>query len=164
MDARSSPHPTFEILQAFGLGKLDDALVEAVNKHLEHCPDCRRQVAEMAPDSFLARLRDAQGGAERSTAPGAADIPPEQAADPQPETTAVDDVTLDRPSPPFMAATGNADATSTVPSGPNEPALQPGTCIGYFGDYELQKVLGEAEAVILYDPIFPADPFAHSAG
>ena len=29
--------------------------------HLESCPDCRRRVAELSSDSFLGRLRDAQG-------------------------------------------------------------------------------------------------------
>jgi WD40 repeat protein/tetratricopeptide (TPR) repeat protein len=149
MDTRHH-HPSSDILQAYALGKLDDASAEVVIKHLEGCPDCRRQVAEMAPDSFLARLRDAQEGAERSTSPGSMDIPPEQAAEPQPETTAVDDATLDRPSLPFMSATGHAHATSPVPSGPNESALQSGTCIGYFGDYELQKVLGEGGMGIVY--------------
>ena len=66
MDADPSTHPTPETLQAYGLGKLDDASAEVVSKHLEDCPDCRRQVAEMAPDSFLGRLRDAQERPETS--------------------------------------------------------------------------------------------------
>src|SRR5262249_27469909 len=33
----------------------------AVNQHLESCPACRRRVAELSSDSFLGRLRDAQG-------------------------------------------------------------------------------------------------------
>ena len=41
MDTHPAIHPTSEILQAYGLGDLDDASAEAVNKHLEDCPDCR---------------------------------------------------------------------------------------------------------------------------
>ena len=60
MDAAPSPHPTDQTLQSYGLGKLDDASAEAVDEHLEGCPDCRRRVAEMSADSFLGRVRDAE--------------------------------------------------------------------------------------------------------
>jgi serine/threonine protein kinase len=53
-------HPTDQTLSSYGLGKLDDPSAEAVNKHLEACPDCRKRVAEMSSDSFLDRVRDAQ--------------------------------------------------------------------------------------------------------
>ena len=61
MDAPAKLHPTDQTLTSYGLGKLDHALVEAVNQHLEACPDCRRRVAELSSDTFLGRLRDAQG-------------------------------------------------------------------------------------------------------
>jgi serine/threonine protein kinase len=60
MDARPSLHPTDETLSSYGLGKLEDASAEAVYKHLEQCPDCRKRVAEVSADSFLGRIRDAQ--------------------------------------------------------------------------------------------------------
>ena len=60
MDAHANRHPTDRALSSFGLGKLDDRSAEAVNKHLEQCADCRRRVAELSPDSFLGRIRDAQ--------------------------------------------------------------------------------------------------------
>ena len=59
-------HPTDQALQAYGLGKLEDALAESVSTHLESCPDCRRRVGEMSSDSFLGRLRNAQGSPELS--------------------------------------------------------------------------------------------------
>jgi len=59
-------HPTDQTLRAYGLGKLDDVSCGSVSKHLESCPDCRRRVAEMSSDSFLGRLRDAQGSPEMS--------------------------------------------------------------------------------------------------
>jgi formylglycine-generating enzyme required for sulfatase activity/serine/threonine protein kinase len=62
MDAPTPVHPTDQTLSSFGLGKLDDGPAEAVNKHLEQCPDCRKRVAEMSADSFLGRIRDAQKG------------------------------------------------------------------------------------------------------
>ena len=62
-----STHPTDQTLSSFGLGKLDDGSAEAVNKHLEQCPDCRKRVAEMSADSFLERVRDAQKPAGDST-------------------------------------------------------------------------------------------------
>jgi anti-sigma factor RsiW len=64
MNAPTSLHPTDQTLSSYGLGKLDDILVEAIEKHLEQCPDCRKRVAEMSADSFLGRVRDAQAGAK----------------------------------------------------------------------------------------------------
>ncbi len=54
-------HPTEQTLSDFSLGKLDDGQVEVINNHLQECPDCQRLVAEMSSDSFLGRLRGAQG-------------------------------------------------------------------------------------------------------
>jgi serine/threonine protein kinase len=62
MGATAAVHPNDPTLQAYGLGKLDDASAESVNKHLSSCSDCERRVAEMSSDSFLGRLRGAQGG------------------------------------------------------------------------------------------------------
>jgi serine/threonine protein kinase len=67
MDAPSPVHPTEQTLSSFGLGKLDDGPAEAVNKHLEQCPDCRKRVAELSADSFLERVRDARKPSDKST-------------------------------------------------------------------------------------------------
>jgi serine/threonine protein kinase len=61
MTASASLHPTDQTLSAYGLGKLDVASAESVNKHVESCSDCQRRVAELSSDSFLGRLRGAQG-------------------------------------------------------------------------------------------------------
>ncbi len=60
MNAPPSIHPTDQTLSSYGLGKLDDRSAEAVNEHLEQCPDCRKRVAEMPADSFLERVREAK--------------------------------------------------------------------------------------------------------
>jgi hypothetical protein len=67
MNAPTSVHPTDQTLSSFGLGKLDDGPAEAVSRHLEQCPDCRKRIAEMSADSFLDRLREAQKPSGRST-------------------------------------------------------------------------------------------------
>jgi serine/threonine-protein kinase len=59
MDASTSEHPPGPVLDAFGLGKLDDRAAEAVGRHLGTCPSCRRRVAELPTDSFLDHLRGA---------------------------------------------------------------------------------------------------------
>ena len=61
MDAHSASHPADPTLQAYGLGRLDEASAGPVHAHLKNCPACRRRVAELSSDSFLGRLRDAQG-------------------------------------------------------------------------------------------------------
>jgi serine/threonine protein kinase len=61
MKASQAIHPTDQTLQSYGLGKLDDLLVEVVSKHLDSCSDCQRRVAAISADSFLGKLRDAQG-------------------------------------------------------------------------------------------------------
>ncbi len=66
MDAHPATHPTDQTLHSYGLGKLDDPAAESVSRHMESCPACRRRVAELSSDSFLGRLRDAQGSPEPS--------------------------------------------------------------------------------------------------
>jgi serine/threonine protein kinase len=60
MGATAAVHPTDQILQSYGLGKLDDASSVSVSKHLEGCDSCQRRVAELSSDDFLGRLRNAQ--------------------------------------------------------------------------------------------------------
>ncbi len=144
MDAGPSAHPTFETLQAYGFGKLDDASAEVVSKHLEDCPDCRRQVTEMAPDSFLGRLPDAEEKHETSVAGRAVPVGP------PPGETVAEDAPVNSSSSPAMSSTGQAGATSEASSKHDETSLPSGTRVGYFGDYELLKVLGEGGMGIVY--------------
>ncbi len=55
-------------LEAYGLGKLDDASAETVSKHLEDCDSCQRRVAELSSDEFLGRLQNAQVKSDGSAA------------------------------------------------------------------------------------------------
>jgi serine/threonine protein kinase len=68
MGAASSSHPDDQILQSYGLGKLNHASAQSLSKNLETCSDCQSRVAELSEDTFLDRLRDAQGRAENATA------------------------------------------------------------------------------------------------
>ena len=68
MGATAAAHPTDQTLQAYGLGKLEDASAESVSKHLEDCPSCQSRVAELSSDDFLGRLRNAQGSPEMPAA------------------------------------------------------------------------------------------------
>jgi serine/threonine protein kinase len=52
-------HPPDEVLQSFGMGKLDDVSSESVSQHLEGCDPCQRRVAELSSDDFLGRLQKA---------------------------------------------------------------------------------------------------------
>ena len=70
MGASDAVHPNDQNLQAYSLGKLDDASAESVSKHLGSCPDCERRVAEMSSDSFLGRLRVAKGSPGMSATGG----------------------------------------------------------------------------------------------
>ena len=60
MGATAAVHPADPILQAYGLGKLDDVSSASVSKHLEACDSCQRRVAELSSDEFLGRLQQAQ--------------------------------------------------------------------------------------------------------
>ena len=59
MNPATGKHPAREVLEAFGLGKLDDASATEVGHHLETCVDCTRQVAEVSSDSLIDQLRKA---------------------------------------------------------------------------------------------------------
>jgi formylglycine-generating enzyme required for sulfatase activity/serine/threonine protein kinase len=69
MGATAAVHPPDEILQSFGLGKLDEFSSESVGKHVELCDSCQRRVAELSSDEFLGRLQQARGKPD-SSVPG----------------------------------------------------------------------------------------------
>lgn len=72
----SAEHPSLDRLTAFGLGKLDDASSLLVTSHLESCPDCRRQVAEVSGDSLLGRFQKARWSGDNTTpSPSSAKAP-----------------------------------------------------------------------------------------
>ena len=64
--------------------------------------------------------------------------------------TVAADLTSDSSSSPSISPTVRVDETSKTGNGDNDIGLQPGTHVGYFGDYELQKVLGEGGMGIVY--------------
>ncbi len=57
MGATAAAHPSDPILQAYGLGKLDDVSSASVSKHLEGSDPCQRRVAELSSNEFLGRLQ-----------------------------------------------------------------------------------------------------------
>jgi anti-sigma factor RsiW len=124
MDAHPSPHPSQEVLQAYGLGKLDDASAEMVHKHLDACLYCRRQVAEVAPDSFLARLRDARAESEESdwrrSTPGGMQTDRGQAAEPP----------ISAPEPVAVSRGAADDPTIGPPPRPSGPQPETGVTEG----------------------------------
>lgn len=63
MGAAAVAHPTDQVLQSYGLGRLDDVLSASVSKHLDGCDTCQRRVAELSSDDFLGRLQKRQGQA-----------------------------------------------------------------------------------------------------
>src|SRR4051794_39970152 len=53
----STNHPSKRQLADYGLGKLSDEELAWVARHLEACPECRRQVEEQPPDSFVGQIQ-----------------------------------------------------------------------------------------------------------
>jgi len=182
MDAFHTTHPTAESLRAYSLGRLDEASAKAVGRHIEQCPECRRLVAKMPPDTFLDNLRGVQGGPEMSAS--SAEIPAEVQTDrgrsnvaqvatgdqiaaspttalepttglpanpsaPQPEATLKDEPTLDHATHDTPPALSDSEQTGALDSSTGD-GLEPGTRVRYFGDYELQKVLGEGGMGIVF--------------
>jgi serine/threonine protein kinase/formylglycine-generating enzyme required for sulfatase activity len=60
MGATAAVHPADPILQAYGLGKLDDVSSASVSQHLERCDSCQQRVAEVSSDEFLGRIQQAE--------------------------------------------------------------------------------------------------------
>jgi hypothetical protein len=58
----TSTHPSPQALALFGYGKLSEAQTAAVAAHLETCPDCRKAVASLPPDSFLGKIHAVRPG------------------------------------------------------------------------------------------------------
>ncbi len=138
MEPSRPPHPRQEDLQAYVLGKLDDDAADLIEKHLEECPECRRMAAEMPADTFLGRMRQAQPGGESETSDALSEEPGIEPAS-----------TID--SPNLAEAILPADAVATTaPARSNDADPKLGARVGYFGDYELLRVLGEGGMGIVY--------------
>jgi len=59
-DTQTAAHVAIDLLRAFGLGQLDDATAAVVAAHVEHCPECCQEAADVSGDDFLERLRGAK--------------------------------------------------------------------------------------------------------
>src|SRR3954449_9932399 len=79
MEVRAVKHPSADALRAYALGQVTPIAAKGMASHLESCPDCRRYVASLPPDTFLDRLRAAQQPdatpAPSQVLPGAARAP-----------------------------------------------------------------------------------------
>ncbi len=78
-------HPDADRLRAFGLGRLGDEELQALERHIEHCGQCCEVLRHVADDSLVETLRDADRAAVADTvalsgdasAHGVVAIPPE---------------------------------------------------------------------------------------
>jgi anti-sigma factor RsiW len=59
MDQTQLAHPTPQQLEAFGLGRLDEAEALALESHLADCPRCSEALEQLPADNFVAGLRGA---------------------------------------------------------------------------------------------------------
>jgi serine/threonine protein kinase len=83
-----SEHPSDAVLLSYGNGKLDETIADAIGAHVDSCPECLAKVARLASDSFVGKVRRAQGqefGQETHLnqtdgAPPAAESPPPELA------------------------------------------------------------------------------------
>jgi serine/threonine protein kinase len=56
-----SEHPSDAMLLSYGNGKLDETIADAVGAHVDSCPECLAKVARLGSDSFVGKVRRAQG-------------------------------------------------------------------------------------------------------
>src|SRR5687768_26385 len=60
-------HPLGDELEAFALGRLDDAQCGTVEAHVGTCPDCEAIVSRIAGDPFTELLRSVQSVSDTPT-------------------------------------------------------------------------------------------------
>lgn len=60
-------HPDADRLRAFGLGRLGDQQSQAIERHIEHCGQCCEVLRNIADDSLVETLRDAERAAAAET-------------------------------------------------------------------------------------------------
>ena len=66
--ASLEPHPTDELLAAYGLGRCSQAEAEQIGEHVLRCDRCCSRLGELPEDSLLKQLGD--GGTERASRRG----------------------------------------------------------------------------------------------
>src|SRR5947209_6956210 len=77
MDATYPVHPSRDELLLYALGKIEDGRAEAVRGHLEHCEECREEVAGATADSFVMGIQNAMGNpADAEVSASSRTLPP----------------------------------------------------------------------------------------
>lgn len=56
MPAQQTACPADDTLRAFGLGRLDGVLAQAIAKHFDGCRRCLEIAGSVDPDSFVGRM------------------------------------------------------------------------------------------------------------
>ena len=81
-------HPARDILAAYGLGKLSPAESVAVETHIAECEPCCETLLDLGSDTFVERLRQAEGaegtvGANKARIETVSEISPELSRHPR---------------------------------------------------------------------------------
>jgi tRNA A-37 threonylcarbamoyl transferase component Bud32 len=61
MKAQVASHPSAEQLSNYALGKLDEAAVAGIHRHLEGCEACRQTASSIPADTFVGKVQSAKG-------------------------------------------------------------------------------------------------------
>ncbi|HQU44821.1 MAG TPA: protein kinase [Pirellulales bacterium] len=144
MSALDTKCPPESVLCDFGLGKLDAASAESISQHIEICADCRQRVAGISGDSFVGRLRQADGAAKPPVRRERTYVPGESLANAANSTdgSSVKEDGLPRPSRTLSDAQRDGLGSPSSLAAPPELANHP--------DYELIKELGQGGMGTVY--------------
>jgi len=104
MQAKSITHPDADQLNAFALGKLELAEVDAVESHLASCDTCCDALKQMQEDTFVGLVRQSKEASQASNAAAAGEV---TLAAAHPSGAAQSSVS---------AAAANADGSQDIPA------------------------------------------------
>ena len=149
MAVQSPICPPESVLSDFGLGKLDEASVETMSRHLETCAVCRERVASLSGDSFLDRLRQAGGAGQPAGWREGTDRPSEPFAD--------DSYCTDSSSAPAYGGrpwlperTSDLESSSEGPGSRSAPIISVPPELANHPDYEVLNELGQGGMGTVY--------------
>ena len=142
----TSSCPNESQIRAYLLGEGTSGDFEAIAKHLEGCPDCERviQRAEEQAQTFLGRLQSAfPEGSIGEQAPDDLRVT-------RPLVEKVTNVLPDLSQETFQYADQPDSTVRSIADPRPNGQLTLGTTVRYFGDYEIQSVIGRGGMGVVY--------------